>query len=327
MRIVVALGGNALGDTPSEQQEKIKDAAGALCQLVEEGHELVLAHGNGPQVGKIQLAFDSARTINHNLPYMPLPECTAMSQGYIGFHLQKELQNQLKEKNIHKSVVTLITQVAVEREDPAFENPTKPIGGFYTEQDAEHMMEQNKGWIFKEDAGRGWRRVVASPKPVELLETRSIRTLVERGNIVIACGGGGVPVTWDGNGRIVSVPAVIDKDFAAEKLAEAVEADQLVILTAVDRVCLDWGTPNQREVAELSLESAQRYCREGQFAAGSMLPKVEAAIAFAEFGGEAIIASLEQAAQALKGHSGTRIKAGRGTALGGGETAAFTGGH
>lgn len=307
MRIVVALGGNALGDTALEQQERADHAAQALCTLVEQGHELVLAHGNGPQVGKIQLAFDVAKGIEDKVPEMPLPECTAMSQGYIGFHLQKALGKRLAKAGVKKAVATIVTQVAVDRHDPAFEAPTKPIGGFYTKEQAEALMAENPGWLFKDDAGRGWRRVVASPKPVEIVERNAVRALIDSGAVVIACGGGGVPVTRAQDGGYESMPAVIDKDFAAALLAKTVDADRLVILTAVEQVNINWGKPDQKPIGALSLEEAERYCQEGQFAPGSMLPKVQAAMMFAQTGGEAVIASLERAADALSGSSGTRI--------------------
>jgi len=324
MRIVVALGGNALGNTPQEQEVRVQHAAKALCALVKEGHQLLLVHGNGPQVGQIQLAFDTARAVDHTRPFMPLAECTAMSQGYIGFHLQKGLRMVLDEAGIRTPVVTLITQVSVSGNDPAFACPTKPIGSFYSEQEAETLMEQNPGWLFREDAGRGWRRVVASPEPDEILERRSIRALLDAGNIVIACGGGGVPVQQTDHGYH-SAAAVIDKDLAALKLALCVDADRLIILTAVEQVAIHYGTPEEQPLSHMRVEEAERYCEEGHFAPGSMLPKVQAAIRFAKAGGTAVIASLDRAADALSGKSGTVIRPGQEGALGGAGAAAFTG--
>lgn len=309
-RIVIALGGNALGNTPKEQQEMIDNAAPSLIGLIKQGHEIIISHGNGPQVGMIQLALDTANKTNEKIAKFELPECTAMSQGYIGFHLQKGIKKELKKEGMPWHVATVITQMEVDKNDPAFKNPTKPIGAFYSEEDAKKAMEENSSLIFKEDAGRGYRQMVASPKPVNIVEKDSILNLLDHEFIVIACGGGGIPVIKDENGDYVSVPAVIDKDFASAKLAELVEADYLFILTAVDRVAINFGKPNQKQLEEITVDEALEYAAQGHFAPGSMLPKVEAAIQFAKTkqGRRAVIASLEKAPLAMQGLSGTVIR-------------------
>lgn len=307
-RVVVALGGNALGDNPKEQMEKVEAAAESLAGLVLEGHEVVLCHGNGPQVGMINLAFDKASQLVSSVPPMPLAECTALSQGYIGYHLQQAMARELKRRGSGKSCVTVVTEVLVDQNDPAFSNPTKPIGSFVTKETAERLMEENPGAVFKDDAGRGWREYVASPKPVAIVEREAVVGLVDAGFVVVACGGGGIPVVADGDGT-KGVPAVIDKDRSAAKLAEEVDAEILVVLTAVDRVAIRWGTPEQEDLADIGADQIRVYMEEGHFAEGSMKPKVEAALQFVD-GGEgrmAIIGSLEKAAEALAGRSGTRI--------------------
>lgn len=308
-RIVIALGGNALGNNPVEQQLMIDNAVQSLIDLVKQGHEIIISHGNGPQVGMINLAFDSASENNNKIAKMELPECTAMSQGYIGYHLQKGLKKELLKEKMPWNAVTLITQVVVDKNDAAFLKPTKPIGGFYDEASAMQIMEENPKVIFAEDAGRGWRRMVASPKPIDIVEKESILTLLNNGFIVIACGGGGIPVIVNENNDYEGIPAVIDKDFASAKLAELVDADYLFILTAVDRVAINWGKPNQEELSEMSTDQAEQYCKEGYFAPGSMLPKVQAAIQFAKSGSgrKAVIASLKNASLAVKGQSGTVV--------------------
>lgn len=309
-RIVIALGGNALGNTPIEQQERAAVAAKSIMGLIEEGHEIIVSHGNGPQVGMINMSFDIASTHRNTIPEVELQECTAMSQGYIGYHLQKAIKNELKKNGFSKEVVSIITQVEVSKSDEAFKNPTKPIGSFYTEEQAKLFIENNPNEYYAEDAGRGWRRMVPSPKPVDILEKKSIMALVDNGCIVIASGGGGVPVIQNDLGEYEGISAVIDKDFSTAKLAEIVNADYLFILTAVDRVSINWGKPEQMDLELISVEDAKRYCIEGHFAPGSMLPKVQAAISFACSGLEkkAIIASLEKASSAIKGESGTIIK-------------------
>ena len=306
MRVVVALGGNALGDTPAQQLQLVKTTAVSLVDLVQAGHQLVIAHGNGPQVGMINQAMETAHQAIAT-PEIPFPECGAMSQGYIGYHLQNALNSELASRGIDKDVVTLITQVIVDENDPGFEDPSKPIGSFYDQKQAEEYRME-KGWISKEDAGRGYRRVIASPQPLDIVEKNVIKTLVDRGTLVIAVGGGGIPVIRKQQ-ALLGVAAVIDKDFAAGKLAEIMDADVLLILTAVARVMINFNTPQAEELAEMDSATAKQYCLDGQFAAGSMLPKVQAALKFAESGTDriAIIAELAQAKEALAGKSGTRI--------------------
>lgn len=297
MKIVVALGGNALGNTAAEQLRLISHTAASIVGLIEQGHDVVVAHGNGPQVGMINLA----------MPDMPFPECGAMSQGYIGYHLQNGIQNELAARGIKRPVATVVTQVLVDENDPAFSRPTKPIGSFYNKEQADELA-RDKGYTLVEDAGRGYRRVVASPKPIDVIETEVIRGLIDAGTIVIAAGGGGIPVIRK-DGKLVGVPAVIDKDFASAKLAELTGADELVILTAVDRVSIHYGKPEQANLSEMTIAEAEKYIAEGHFAPGSMLPKVQACVSFVRAGGKALIASLDNAALALKGESGTSIKA------------------
>lgn len=307
-KIVIALGGNALGNTPEEQKKLIEQTAIPIVDLIEKGHQIVVVHGNGPQVGMINLGMSAAADMNVIKADMPFPECGAMSQGYIGYHLQNGLQSCIYKRNINCFVSTIITQVMVDENDPAFQNPSKPIGAFYTKEEAEKLNTE-KGFSVKEDAGRGWRRVVPSPKPLEIVEIDPIKTLVNDGQLVITCGGGGIPVVDDHKGKLVGVPAVIDKDAAAAKLAEMLEADILIILTAVEHVSINWGTPNQKDLKTITVSEAKQYCREGHFAPGSMLPKVEAAIEFVSSGKnrKAIIAALERAAAAIQGLSGTTI--------------------
>ncbi len=308
-RIVIALGGNALGNTPAEQQKRIDEAAPSLIGLIRQGHEIVVSHGNGPQVGMIKLGLDTAADLNDKVARFPLPECTALSQGYIGYHLQNGIQRELRIEGMPWHVATVVTQVEVDPNDPAFKNPTKPIGAFYTEEEAKQLMAANPGAVYKEDAGRGWRQMVASPRPVDIVEKDSILNLLDHEFIVIACGGGGIPVIKDVDGDYEGVPAVIDKDFASAKLAELTDADYFFILTAVDRVCINYGKPNQEELTEITVARAKELAAEGHFAPGSMLPKVEAAIAFASSkpGRRAVIASLEKAPLAMEGKSGTVI--------------------
>ncbi|MCT4597217.1 MAG: carbamate kinase [Vallitalea sp.] len=308
-RIVIALGGNALGKTPKEQEEKVAIASKALVNLIAQGNEIIICHGNGPQVGMINLAFEEASKENDKIVPFELPECTAMSQGYIGYHLQKGIKKELLNQGMPWHVATVITQIGVDKEDEAFKNPTKPIGSYYTKEEAEKLMAENEGLVIKDDAGRGYRRMVPSPKPKVIVEKDSIVNMLDNEFIVIACGGGGVPVVEDENGDYVGVPAVIDKDFASAKLAEVVDADFLFILTAVDRVSINWGKPNQEDLDSISVEEAEKYCAEGHFAPGSMLPKVQAAIDFVKSGEgrRAVIASLEKAPLVIKGESGTII--------------------
>ena len=304
-KIVIALGGNALGNTAAEQLELVTGTAKPIVDLIEQGNQVIIAHGNGPQVGMINLGMSSAAEAGAIKASMPFPECGAMSQGYIGYHLQNAINNELTARGINKPVGTLVTQVLVDENDPAFKNPTKPIGSFYTKEVAEQLAAE-KGYTMVEDAGRGYRQVVPSPKPVDVIEKEMVNTMVDAGYVVITVGGGGIPVVRK-DGKLMGTPAVIDKDFASAKLAELVKADKLVILTAVDRVAINWGKPDQKSLEVMTVAEAEQYCAEGHFAPGSMLPKVQAAMGFARAGGEAIIASLEKAAEALDGKSGTRV--------------------
>lgn len=309
-KIVIALGGNAIqtgnGATADEQKLACLNTAKQLVKLIHEGHQLIIAHGNGPQVGNIVLQQQMNQS--DKLPAMPLDTCGAMSQGMIGYWLQNALHQVFDENGIDKDVVTVVTQVLVDQNDPAFQNPTKPIGSFYTKEEAEQLVEA-KGYKMKEDAGRGFRRVVPSPKPIDIIEKKAVIDLIESNNIVIASGGGGIPVSRENN-QLIGVEAVIDKDFASEKLAELVEADILLILTAVENVAINFGKPNQKNLTSLSINEANQYINEGQFAPGSMLPKVQAAIQFVESqeDRQAIITSLEHAYDAINGKTGTTIK-------------------
>ena len=304
--IVLALGGNALGNDPEEQKKAVKHTSISIVDLIEAGNQVILSHGNGPQVGMINLAMDAASKSDAGTPEMPFPECGAMSQGYIGYHLQNALQNELKRRGINKPVATLVTQVVVDKNDPAFQNPTKPVGSFYSKEEADLMNA--KGFTFKEDAGRGYRRVVPSPKPIDIVEIDSIKSLLAAGNIVIAAGGGGIPVIEDSDG-LRGIAAVIDKDFTTAKLAELVDADSLIILTAVEQVAVRYGRPDQVWLSELTVGEAEKYIAGREFAEGSMLPKVRAALSFAESkaGRRALITSLEKAADGLAGKTGTWI--------------------
>lgn len=306
-RIVLALGGNALGNTPEEQKEAVKITAESIVDLIEAGNEVVIGHGNGPQVGMINLAMTAASESALKTPAMPFPECGAMSQGYIGFHLQNAIENELAKRKVDKYVVTLITQVLVDEKDPAFSNPTKPIGSFYSKEEADKIVAE-KGYTFKEDAGRGYRRVVASPKPVDIVEKASINAILKANQVVIAGGGGGIPVIKK-DGQLEGVAAVIDKDFTSAKLAELVDADMLVILTAVEKVAIRFGKPDQEWLNELTIADAHKYIEAGEFAPGSMLPKVEAALSFvnSKKGNKALITSLESAKDGIAGKTGTTI--------------------
>lgn len=307
-KIVVALGGNALGNSPEEQLELVKNTAKPIVDLIEAGHEVILAHGNGPQVGMINLAMSTSANSEAKTPEMPFPECGAMSQGYIGYHLQNAIREELLNRGMDVPVATVITQVIVDKNDKAFQNPTKPIGAFYSEEQAK-MLTETKGYHMKEDAGRGYRRVVASPLPVDVVEKDTVMALVEKGHVVITVGGGGIPVVQEGN-RLVGVPAVIDKDFASAKLAEILDADYLIILTAVDQVAINYGKENEKWLATLSMEECNQYIAEGHFAPGSMLPKVQAAMAFAgsKPGRRSLITSLEKAEAGIEGKTGTLIQ-------------------
>ncbi|MDY5276962.1 MAG: carbamate kinase [Erysipelotrichaceae bacterium] len=306
-RLVIALGGNALGNTPEEQLALVKNTATTIVDLVEEGYDVIVGHGNGPQVGMINLAMEYSANNGGKTPAMPFPECGAMTQGYIGYHLQQAIGRELNKRHLNRECVTVVTQVVVDKNDKAFENPTKPIGAFYSEEDAKAIMAE-KGYIFKEDAGRGWRRVVPSPKPVRIVELDVVEKLTEAGFVTVTVGGGGIPVVESDDGY-EGVASVIDKDRASSKLALDLHADMLVILTAVDRVCINFNKPDQKALAEMTVAEAKQYISEGHFAPGSMLPKVEACLEYVENteNGQALITSLEKAKVALKGETGTVI--------------------
>ena len=307
-RIVIALGGNALGNTLPEQMEAVKVTAKAIVDLLEDGCEVIVAHGNGPQVGMINNAMSALSREDTKQPVVPLSVCVAMSQAYIGYDLQNALREELFNRNIHNvPVTTMITQVLVDEDDPAFLNPSKPIGQFMSLEQAMTLGEQY-GYVVKEDAGRGYRRVVASPKPAEIIEIDAIRSLVDAGQLVIACGGGGIPVIKKGN-HLKGASAVIDKDFASELLAENLDADFLIILTAVEKAAVNFGKPDQQWLSNITVSEAERYIEEGHFAPGSMLPKVQAAVKFASSkeGRTALITLLEKASEGISGKTGTRI--------------------
>ena len=308
-RIVVALGGNALGNNLPEQMIAVKQTAKAIADLIEGGNEVIVAHGNGPQVGMIQAAMTELTRSNPE-KYIPCPlsVCVAMSQGYIGYDLQNALREELLDRGINKGVATVLTQVEVDPEDPAFKNPTKPIGSFMTKEEADKMVAE-RGYQVVEDAGRGYRRVVASPKPKAVVELDTIRALVDSDHIVVACGGRGIPVFTTEGHHLKGAAAVIDKDFASEVLAEQLDADYLIILTAVEKAAINFGKPEQKWLDTISSAEAAQYCAEGHFAPGSMLPKVQAAMRFAESkpGRRALITLLEKARDGIDGKTGTII--------------------
>ena len=303
-KYVVSLGGNALGNNAEEQKEALIKVADAIVDLIKDKNEVAIVHGNGPQVGMINLAFETSK----ETPNMPFPECGAMSEGYIGYHIQNVLYNCLKEKGINKTVSTIITQVLVDPNDPLFLNPSKPIGSFYSKEEAEKIASE-KGYIMKEDAGRGYRRVVPSPLPIDIIEKESINALMKSGQIVICAGGGGIPVIKKDN-KLEGVAAVIDKDYASSKLADLIDANYLVILTAVDNVYINFKKENEKKLDNVSIKELEKYLSEGHFAKGSMYPKVQACINFVKSGKNktAIIASLENAKEAFKEKAGTIIK-------------------
>ena len=309
-KIVVALGGNALQDVDSKptaeaQLNIIKKNTEYLVDIIEEGHNLVVTHGNGPQVGRILIQNEIASEVT---PAMPFDICGAMSQGMIGYHIQQAMGDELRKRSIKSTVATIITQVVVDKNDQAFQNPTKPIGPFYSEEDSKTIIA-DKGYDMIEDSGRGYRRVVASPMPKRIVEIETIRTLIDSDVIVVTVGGGGIPVVEEGI-ELKGVAAVIDKDLASEKLAEDINADILIMLTAVERVAINYGTPQQKNLDKVSVKEMKQYSEEGHFAPGSMLPKVEAGIRFVESkpGRKTIITSLEKVADSLKGLSGTIIE-------------------
>lgn len=303
MRYVVSLGGNALGNNAEEQKLLVSNVAKNIVKLMKDGHEVVIVHGNGPQVGMINNAFNEAKSV----PDMPFPECGAMSQGYIGFHLQNALQNELKAQGVKRNVATVVTQVVVDKNDPLFQNPSKPVGTFYLKEEAE-IVAKEKGWTMKEDAGRGYRRVVPSPLPIDIEEKEVISTLIKSGNVIICAGGGGIPVIKEDN-KLVGVAAVIDKDYASALVAELVNADYLVILTAIDNVCINYKQPNEKKLTNVSLNEIKEYLKGDYFAKGSMYPKVNACVKFLTNcpNKTAIIAALENAEKAFEEKSGTII--------------------
>mgnify|MGYP001046446414 CR=1 FL=1 len=306
-RIVIALGGNALGNTPYEQLALVTETAKPIVDLIAQGNEVIIAHGNGPQVGMINLGMATAAEAKAIKSDMPFPECGAMSQGYIGYHLQNAIGNELASRGMNKDVATVVTQVLVDEADPAFQHPTKPVGAFYDKETADRIAAE-KGYTMVEDAGRGYRQVVPSPKPFDIVEKASIKALVDAGHVVIAVGGGGIPVVRK-DGRLCGTPAVIDKDFGSELLAELLDADMLIILTAVEKVAINYNKPDQKGLDDLTPAEAYKYMEENQFAKGSMLPKVQAAVKFAESkaGRTALITLLEKAKDGIEGKTGTRI--------------------
>ena len=302
-KYVVSLGGNALGNNPIEQKQALVKVAEAITDLIMDNNDVAIVHGNGPQVGMINLAFETSK----ETPNMPFPECGAMSEGYIGYHIQNALYNSFKENNINKSVSTIITQVLVDPEDPLFLQPSKPIGSFYSKKQAE-IIAKEKGYIMKEDAGRGYRRVVASPLPIDIIEKESIKSLLDNGQVVICAGGGGIPVI-NKDDKLEGVAAVIDKDYASAKLAELINADYLVILTAVDNVHLNHGKENEVILKDVKKADMAKYLEEGHFAKGSMYPKVQAVLNFLNKNNKvAVIASLDNAKDAFKLKAGTIVR-------------------
>ena len=295
-RIVIALGGNALGNTAAEQLQLVTETAKSIVDLIAAGNEVVVAHGNGPQVGMINLGLSTAAEAKAIKADMPFPECGAMSEGYIGYHLQQAIGNELASRGMDKPVATIVTQTVVSKDDPAFQNPTKPVGAFYDKETADRIAAE-KGYTMVEDAGRGYRQVVPSPKPFDIVEKASIKALVDAGHVVIAVGGGGIPVIREGS-KLSGTPAVIDKDFGSELLAELVE-----------KVAINYNKPDQKGLDDLTPAEAYKYMEENQFAKGSMLPKVQAAVKFAESkaGRTALITLLEKAKDGIEGKTGTRI--------------------
>lgn len=308
-KIVIALGGNALGNNLPEQMAAVKETAKAIADLIEAGHEVVISHGNGPQVGMINTAMGELAKIQPQNPVAPLSVCVAMSQGYIGYDIQNALREELLDRGIKKPVASIITQTLVDHEDEAFQHKSKPIGRFMTKEEAEAMRDQ-RGYEIREDAGRGWRRVVASPKPEGIIEIETVRALLDAGQVVVASGGGGIPVYAQGN-HLKGAAAVVDKDFASALLAEELDADWLIILTAVEKVAVNFGKPDQKDLDRLTPDEIETYIKEEQFAPGSMLPKVEAALEFAQSGKgrKSLITLLEKARDGIEGKTGTIIEA------------------
>lgn len=313
-RIVLALGGNALqvGNTisPQNQLDACFHTAKSVVALIEKGYDIAIVHGNGPQVGEVVLTSEIAHKVDPKHPVLPFDVCSAFTQGYIGYQLQNAIKYELQQRNLERDVVALVTQVEVAKTDPAFQNPTKPVGSFYSQADAERLRTES-GYVMKEDAGRGYRRVIASPKPLNIVELNSIKSLFERHTALICCGGGGIPVVRENDGHLKGVEAVIDKDSAAAKLAELIDADMLIILTAVEKVAINFNKPNQENLSVLTVADAKKHIQDGQFAPGSMLPKIEASLSFLSHNpnSQVLITSLEKAALALEGKTGTIVKA------------------
>lgn len=305
-KIVLALGGNALGDDLAGQMQAVRHTARTIVDLIALGHQVVVTHGNGPQVGMINQAFEAVAKTEAHTPMLPMSVCVALSQGYIGYDLQNAIREELLSRQLDIPVATLITQVEVDANDKAFLNPTKPIGSFFSKEEAEKLSQN--GYIMKEDAGRGYRRVVASPMPVDIIEKQTVKALMDDCHVVITVGGGGIPVIREGN-HLRGASAVIDKDWASAKLAEMIDADLLIILTAVEKVAINFGKPDEQWLDNLSLRDAERFIEEGHFAKGSMLPKVEAAAAFARSGPgrKALITMLSKAKEGIEGKTGTII--------------------
>ena len=305
-RIVVALGGNALGENLPEQMAAVQSTSKVIVDLIAQGHQVVVTHGNGPQVGMILMAFEAASMTYAHSPVLPMSVCVALSQGYIGYDLQNALREALLNRGMDKPVATLITQVVVDERDPAFADPVKPIGSFFSKEEAAAMCA--KGAHMKEDAGRGYRRVVASPKPIDVIEKDTVRLMLDAGQVVITVGGGGIPVVRQGK-HLRGVSAVVDKDWASAKLAEMIDADLLIILTAVEKVAIHFHKPDEQWLDRLSVEDAERYLAEGQFAEGSMRPKIEAALAFAKSGPgrKTLITLLSKAKEGIEGKTGTVV--------------------
>lgn len=306
-KIVLALGGNALGDDLAGQMQAVTQTAQAIVDLIAQGHQVVVTHGNGPQVGMINLAFEAAAKTEAHTPMLPMSVCVALSQGYIGYDLQNALREALLARGMQVPVATVITQVEVDAADEAFRDPSKPIGSFFSAAEAKVLTRQ--GYTLKEDAGRGYRRVVASPEPVDIIEKETVKALMDAGQVVITVGGGGIPVVREGN-HLRGVSAVIDKDRASARLAATIDADMLIILTAVEKVAINFGQTNQQWLDRLSLSDTDRFIAEGHFAKGSMLPKVEAAAAFARSrpGRRALITMLSKAREGIEGKTGTLIE-------------------
>lgn len=307
-KVVIALGGNAILQPKQSpdygtQLDNVKKSCKIIAKLVEKGYQLIISHGNGPQVGNLLRQNEEAKDV---VPQMPLDILSAETQGFMGYMIEQELLNELNKLGIDKKVVTMVTRVEVSREDERFKDPSKPVGAFYTAEEAKKLAEE-KGWLLKEDANRGWRRVVPSPKPIRILEAETINELVSKDIIVIAGGGGGIPVAREEDGSYTGVEAVIDKDLSSCKLAEETQADIFMILTDVEHAYINYGKPEQMVLKEITVLEAEKYIKEGQFAKGSMGPKVEAAMEFAKTGGKSYICSLDKADKSLKGESGTII--------------------